>query len=85
MGIRCAGPIIQYCPVCLADNHTGYLRRGWRFSFEIACWADGCLLLDSCWQCGAVVNLLAQAIPSAEFLCARCHARLAAAPLHQNV
>jgi hypothetical protein len=79
-GEQCIGPITQYCPVCLADSHTAYLRRGWRFSFEVACWDDGCLLLDACWRCGASVNPLAQTIPSTEFLCAKCHARLADAP-----
>lgn len=79
-GGQCIGPITQYCPICLADSRTAYLRRGWRFSFEVACWDDGCLLLDSCWKCGAAVNPLAQAIPSTEFLCAKCHARLADAP-----
>jgi hypothetical protein len=79
-GGQCIGPITQYCPVCLADSRTAYLRRGWRFSFEVACWDDGCLLFDSCWKCGASVNPLAQTIPSTEFLCAKCHARLADAP-----
>lgn len=79
-GEQCIGPITQYCPVCLADSRTAYLRRGWRFSFEVACWDDGCLLLDACWKCGASVNPLAQAIPSTAFLCAKCHARLADAP-----
>lgn len=76
---RCVGPIIQYCPVCLARSHTAFLRRGWRFSFEVACWDDGCLLLDSRWKCGAAVNPLAQAVPSSDFRCAKCHARLAEA------
>jgi hypothetical protein len=79
-GEQCIGPITQYCPVCLADSRTAYLRSGWRFSFEVACWDDGCLLLDACWKCGASVNPLAQAIPSTAFLCAKCHARLADAP-----
>jgi hypothetical protein len=79
-GGQCIGPITQYCPVCRADSRTADLRRGWRFSFEVACWDDGCLLFDSCWKCGAAVNLLAQAIPSTAFLCAKCHARLAEAP-----
>jgi TniQ protein len=79
-GGQCVGPITQYCPVCLADSRTAYLRRGWRFSFEVVCWDDGCLLLDSCWRCGASVNPLAPTIASTEFLCAKCHARLADAP-----
>ena len=48
-----AVPIVQYCPVCLGAKHTAYLRRGWRFSIEVACAEDGCFLLDACWKCGA--------------------------------
>ena len=73
-------PILQYCPVCLAHEDTAYLRRGWRFAFEVVCWQDGCLLLDSCWRCGATVNPLGQATPSTEFRCVKCNACLAEAP-----
>jgi TniQ len=61
-------PIVQYCPVCLGGDHA-YLRRGWRFSLEVACCKDGCFLLDSCWRCGALLDPLAQTVPSDEFLC----------------
>ena len=30
-GGQCFGPITQYCPVCLVDSRTAYLRRGWQF------------------------------------------------------
>ena len=73
-------PVIQYCPVCLGGDDTAYLRRGWRFSVEIVCHRDGCLLLDSCWRCGALLNPLAQTVPSSEFLCVKCSAPLARAP-----
>lgn len=72
-------PIVQYCPVCLGGNHA-YLRRGWRFSLEVACFKDGCFLLDSCWRCGALLDPLAQTVPSDAFLCIRCSAPLARAP-----
>lgn len=72
-------PIVQYCPVCLGGNHA-YLRRGWRFSLEVACFKDGCFLLDSCWRCGALLDPLAQTVPSDAFLCIRCSAPLAEAP-----
>ena len=39
-----AVPIVQYCPVCLGGITTAYPRRGWRFSFEVVCSRDGCLL-----------------------------------------
>jgi hypothetical protein len=72
-------PIVQYCPVCLGGDHA-YLRRGWRFSLEVACFKDGCFLLDSCWRCGALLDPLAQTVPSDEFRCIRCSAPLAGAP-----
>jgi hypothetical protein len=72
-------PIVQYCPVCLRGDHA-YLQRGWRFSLEIACFKDGCFLLDGCWRCGALLDPLAQTVPSDAFLCIRCSAPLAGAP-----
>ena len=79
-GGRCTGPIIQYCPACLAHQDTAFLRRGWRFSFEVACWEDNCLLFDACWKCGSPINPSAQSVPSPDFRCARCYAQLAKAP-----
>ncbi|MBV8337794.1 MAG: TniQ family protein [Alphaproteobacteria bacterium] len=73
-------PIIQYCPICLGRGDAAYLRRGWRFSIEVACFNDGCFLLDACWRCGALVDPLSSAHPSADFLCVKCGDRLAAAP-----
>jgi hypothetical protein len=75
-----AVPIVQYCPVCLAAERTAYLRRGWRFSIEVACVEDGCFLLDACWKCGALLNPLAQAVPATAFVCVKCCAPLAKAP-----
>jgi len=83
---RCRGgrgravPIVQYCPVCLADDKTAYLRRGWRLSLEVACFEDGCFLLDACWKCGAVIDPLAHSVPYEQFACARCGACLSKAP-----
>jgi hypothetical protein len=74
-----AVPIIQYCPVCLGEDGA-YLRRGWRFSLEVACFRDGCFLLDGCWKCGALVAPLSQTAPATEFLCVKCSAPLAKAP-----
>jgi hypothetical protein len=75
-----AVPIVQYCPVCLGGVTAAYLRRGWRFSFEVVCFRDGCLLFDACWKCGALVDLLSSSVPSLEFLCCKCAAPLAKAP-----
>lgn len=73
-------PIIQYCPVCLGRGAAAHLRRGWRFSIEVVCFIDGCLLLDACWRCGALLDPLADSSPSVDFRCVACGVRLAAAP-----
>jgi hypothetical protein len=73
-------PIIQYCPICLGTERTAYLRRGWRFSIEVACVEDGCFLLDACWKCGALLDPLAQTVPAIAFVCIKCGAPLAKAP-----
>jgi hypothetical protein len=78
-GRRRGIPVIQYCPVYLLRDRA-YLRRGWRFSLEVACFDDGCCLLDACWRCGAWLEPLAQTVPSDEFLCIQCAAPLARAP-----
>lgn len=75
-----AVPVVQYCPVCLANEETAYLRRGWRLSLEVACTKDGCFLLDACWRCGALVDPLAHTAPCEQFACARCGALLSKAP-----
>jgi hypothetical protein len=75
-----AVPIMQYCPVCLGAERTAYLRRGWRFSIEVACVEDGCFLLDACWKCGALLDPLVQTVPTTAFACVKCCAPLAKAP-----
>ena len=72
-------PIIQYRPVCLSQD-APYLRRGWRFSLEVVCYTDGCLLMDSCWCCGALLDPLSHGVPCTEFACVKCGAALAEAP-----
>lgn len=78
-GRRLGVPMVQYCPVCLRRDRA-FLRCGWRFSLEVACFEDGCFLLDACWRCGALLDPLAQTVPSDEFLCIQCTAPLARAP-----
>jgi hypothetical protein len=46
----------------------------------VACFKHGCFLLDACWRCGALLDPLAQIVPSDGFLCVRCSAPLAGAP-----
>jgi hypothetical protein len=72
-------PIVEYCPVCLGGVTTAYPRRGWRFSFEVVCSRDGCLLFDACWKCDAVVELLSSTVPSLDVPCRMCCAPLAKA------
>ena len=73
-------PIVQYCPVCLGRGAAAHLRRGWRFSVEVACFIDGCFLLDACWRCGSLLDPLAGGTPSIDFRCVACGVPLAAAP-----
>ena len=46
----------QFCPRCLATDAQPYYRRRWRLSLVTLCEAHGCLLLDRCPRCEAVVN-----------------------------
>jgi hypothetical protein len=70
----------QVTRTCLGAERTAYLRRGWRFSIEVACVEDGCFLLDACWKCGALLDPLAQTVPATAFVCVKCGAPLAKAP-----
>jgi hypothetical protein len=49
-------------------------------SVKVACFNDGCFLLDACWKCGALVAPLSQTVPATEFLYVKCTAPLAKAP-----
>jgi len=79
-GGRLATAVVSYCPICLASEDRAFLRRGWRFTFEVACWKDACLLLDTCWRCGAIVRPLASNAPTTVWRCGRCGAALGDAP-----
>lgn len=45
----------QICPRCLAEDEMPYLRASWRVAFYTVCPAHGCLLIDRCPDCGAVI------------------------------
>lgn len=47
---------LQFCPRCLADDAQPYYRRRWRLSLVTLCDTHGCVLLDRCPHCEAVVN-----------------------------
>jgi TniQ len=79
-GGRPATAVVSYCPICLASEDRAFLRRGWRFAFEVACWQDACLLLDACWRCGAIVRPLTSNAPTTVWRCGQCGTALGDAP-----
>jgi ribosomal protein L32 len=46
---------MQFCPACLAEDHTPYFRRRWRAAFYTVCTQHETLLLDRCPYCGSPV------------------------------
>ena len=63
---------IQYCSLCLADDHTPYFRRSWRLASRISCFRHGCGLRDRCPACRAGIASFAQADLVPHQVCARC-------------
>lgn len=51
-GRRCTLPGVRYCPGCLREDESPYLRKAWRLAISVACPAHGCVLLDRCSGCG---------------------------------
>lgn len=45
----------QYCPECLADDDTPFLRLEWRLAFTTTCNIHRSLLRDRCPRCSAAV------------------------------
>lgn len=43
----------QFCPLCIENDPVPYYRLLWRLSYFVRCPAHGCLLEDSCRECGA--------------------------------
>lgn len=43
----------QFCPLCLTEDKTPYLRRRWRLALEVVCAQHGVLLQDRCGSCGS--------------------------------
>lgn len=44
-------PIHLFCPSCLAEDHTPYLRKRWRLAYQFVCERHNQLLHDCCPQC----------------------------------
>ncbi|HNR14108.1 MAG TPA: TniQ family protein, partial [Thermodesulfobacteriota bacterium] len=44
-------PLHRYCPACLDEDDTPYLRLRWRLAYEVVCERHRCLLLDRCPGC----------------------------------
>lgn len=43
----------QFCPLCLNEDKTPYLRRRWRLALAVVCAQHGVLLQDRCGSCGS--------------------------------
>lgn len=43
----------QFCPLCLTEDKTPYLRRRWRLALAVVCAQHGVLLQDRCGSCGS--------------------------------
>lgn len=43
----------QFCPLCLSEDKTPYLRRRWRLALQVVCVQHGVLLQDRCGNCGS--------------------------------
>lgn len=43
----------QFCPLCLFEDKTPYLRRRWRLALQVVCAQHGVLLQDRCGSCGS--------------------------------
>jgi len=50
-------PRYRFCPLCFSADETPYVRQEWRFDTWRVCWEHGCMMEDSCAQCGALLTL----------------------------
>jgi hypothetical protein len=78
---------MQYCPLCLAEDHEPYYRIYWRLALFTFCPKHRVSLHDRCWNCGADVafhriELGKPQIYEIETLdeCWQCGVRLSQAP-----
>lgn len=80
-------PLHRYCPACLDEDDTPYLRLRWRLAYEVVCERHRCLLLDRCPGCRRHIDfsgLLKQRLrvgPDVILaLCPHCRGLLTGAP-----
>jgi hypothetical protein len=48
---------LKYCPYCLSEGHTQYLRKIWDIIFVTVCPKHNCLLIDKCPNCKIMIRL----------------------------
>ena len=48
-------PGLQFCPLCLSEDIIPYFRKFWRLSIVCLCPKHGCILRDTCSECGSPV------------------------------
>lgn len=46
---------LQFCPQCLKEDEAPYFRRAWRLALWSCCPQHGCVLHDSCPNCGSAL------------------------------
>lgn len=70
-------PCTQLCPQCLTTPPIPYLRRDWRFAWNLTCPIHQCALLEACPTCGKAFPVQLRMIPLLlELRCPACHADL---------
>ena len=63
---------VQFCPRCLANDASPYLRRHWRLATRVSCFDHGCALRDRCPACRSGLAAFDQRTVTAQHFCARC-------------
>ncbi|EKN3402656.1 TniQ family protein [Yersinia enterocolitica] len=68
---------VQFCPLCLSDDHRPYFRLTWRLAYSMSCLRHQCLLNMRCPRCGEPVQYHRLKAPDERiYLCFRCLADL---------
>ena len=67
---------LQYCPVCLKEDHESYFRRGWTLVTRVSCFRHGCRLRDHCPTCGGGIAPARQNRLLPQHFCVWCDADL---------
>ena len=67
---------LQYCPVCLKEDHEPYFRRGLTLATRVSCFRHGCRLRDHCPACGGGIAPSRQNRLLPQHFCVWCAADL---------